>query len=216
MKRLIFLLAGVLVPLSSGALQASSVFVGSLADWIADPVQVAGDKVFTYVDSSGGWSGDELVTISSNIPQNSETVSIDGLSDYIGPQNLMLAYSAVISSTDVFLSLSLDQNFSGSSATTYKDIFTSLEDLQANPVPGTGTWSLSVIDAGTGTTVSLPPLQGLWIRDTIVLDASGSVLSISNTAVQVPEPHVLAATILCAIGTFAVRRERRRLVWHRL
>jgi hypothetical protein len=190
---------------------ATSVFVGSIADWIATPVQTSADKTFTYVSSSGGWSNAELVTISSNIPQNSETVSIDGLSNYIGPQTLMIAYEVAISSSDTFLSIALDQDFSGANATTFKDVFGSLADMIANPTPGSGTWSLSVVNAGAGTTVAVPPVQTLWIRDTISLSPSGSVLSISNTIVQVPEPAVATASLVVAgCGGLVACRGRRR------
>jgi hypothetical protein len=187
MNRVLGIVAASFVMLALGRVEANSIFIGSIADWSATPAQVVGDKTFTYVSASG-WSSAELVTISTNVPQNSYTLSIDGLSNYIGPQTLTIAYEVAISSSDVFQSISLDQNFSGSSATTYKDMFVSLQDLQANPTPGSGTWALSVIDSGAGTTVAVSPIQTLWIRDTIVLDASGSVLSISNTIVQVPEP----------------------------
>jgi hypothetical protein len=200
--------AAAVVMLGAGGVQASSVFVGSVADWILNPSQVADDKTFTYVGSSGGWTEDELVTISSNIPQNSETLSIDGLSDYIGPQNLMLAYSVVISSSDVFGTISLDQNFSG--ATTYKDIFASLADLEANPTPGSGTWALSVIDGAAGSTIALPGIQSIWIRDTITLSSSGSVLSVSNTIVQVPEPDLVSATACLAGGSMLLAWLARR------
>lgn len=210
--------ATVVVMLGAGGVQASSIFVGTVADWIANPTQVAADKTFFYLSSSGGWSGDELVTISSNIPQNSESLSIDGLSDYIGPQNLMLAYQVTISSSssDVFGSISLDQNFSGATATTYKDIFASLVDFQNNPNPGDGTWALSVIDGAAGSTVALPGLKSIWIRDTITLSSGGSVLSVSNTMVQVvPEPDMVPATACLAGGSMLVawlarwRRTRR-------
>jgi hypothetical protein len=209
--------AAAVVMLGAGGVQASSIFVGTVADWIANPSQVAADKTFLYLDSSGGWSGDELVTISSNIPQNSETLSIGDLSDYIGPQNLMLAYQVTISSSssDVFGTISLDQNFSGATATTYKDIFASLEDLEANPSPGQGTWALSVIDNAAGSTVALPGIKSIWIRDTITLSPSGSVLSVSNTIVQVPEPDMVPATACLAGGSMLVawlarwRRTRR-------
>lgn len=151
-------------------------------------------------------------TISSNIPQNSETVGIDGLSNFIGPQSLMLAYEVVISSTDVFGSISLDQNFTGATATTYKDMFASLADLQANPSPGSGTWALSVVDGAAGSTIALPAIQQIWIRDTISLSPSGSVLSISNTIVQVLEPALVSVTACLAGGTMllAWRAGRRR------
>jgi hypothetical protein len=209
MKRFFVIVAASFLMIAGGRVQAASIFVGTMADWLATPAQVSGDKTFTYVSASG-WSGAELVTISSNIPQNSESVSIDGLSDYIGPQTLTIAYEVAISSSDVFQSVSLDQDFSGASATTYKDMFASLEDLQANPTPGSGTWALSVIDSGAGTTIAVPAIQTLWIRDTIVLGASGSVLSISNTIVQVPEP---AAASLAGCGMLlagAAWRRRKR------
>lgn len=199
------------VLMGANAAQAASVFVGSVANWIANPTQVAADKTFTYVASSGGWTGDELVTISSNLPQNSETLSIDGLSDYIGPQNLMIAYEVAISSSDVFATISLDQDFSGATATTYKDIFASLADLQANPTPGSGTWTLSVINGAAGSTVALPAIQSIWVRDTITLSASGSVLSVSNTIVQVPEPNGISATAGLAVsGAVLAWMARRR------
>jgi hypothetical protein len=202
--------AAAVVMLGAGGVQASSVFVGSVADWIANPIQVASDKTFIYVGSSGGWTGDELVTISSNLPQNSETLFIDGLSDYIGPQNLMLAYNVVISSSDVFGTISLDQNFSGATATTYKDIFASLADLEANPTPGTGTWALTLIDGAAGSTIAVPGIQSIWIRDTITLSPSGSVLSVSNTIVQVPEPDLVSATACLAGGSMLLAWLARR------
>lgn len=211
-------MAAAVVMLGAGGVQASSIFVGTVADWAASPTQVAADKTFLYLSSSGSWSGKELVTISSNIPQNSETLSIGDLSDYIGPQNLMLAYQVTISSSssDVFFSISLDQNFSGATATTYKDIFSSLAALEANPPPGGGTWALSVINNAAGSTIALPGLKSIWIRDTITLSPSGSVLSVSNTMVQVvPEPDMVPATACTAGGSMLLawlarwRRTRR-------
>ena len=212
MRRFLFrTVVAAAVLMGAGAAQAASVFVGSIADWIANPMQVAADKTFTYIASSGGWTGDELVTISSNLPQNSETLSIDGLSDYIGPQNLTIAYEVAISSSDVFATISLDQDFSGATAVTYKDIFASLADLQANPTPGSGTWALSVIDGAAGSTVALPAIQSIWVRDTITLSASGSVLSVSNTIVQVPEPNGISATAGLAVsGAVLAWMARRR------
>lgn len=210
--------AAAVVILGAGGVQAASIFVGTVAAWNANPTQVAADKTFFYLSSSGSWSGKELVTISSNIPQNSETLSIGDLSDYIGPQNLMLAYQVTISSSssDVFGSISLDQDFTGATATTYKDIFASLADLEAKPTPGDGTWALSVIDNAAGSTIALPGLKSIWIRDTITLSSGGSVLSVSNTMVQVvPEPDMVPATACFAGGSMLVawlarwRRTRR-------
>ena len=202
--------AAAVVMLGAGGVQAGTIFVGTVADWAANTTVVAADKTFLYLDSSGAWSGLEELQISSNIPQNSETLSIGDLSDYIGPQNLMLAYSVVISSSDVFGTISLDQNFSGATATTYKDIFASLADLEANPTPGTGTWALTLIDGAAGSTIAVPGIQSIWIRDTITLSSSGSVLSVSNTIVQVPEPDLVSATACLAGGSMLLAWLARR------
>jgi len=207
------------VMLGAGGVQASSIFVGTVAAWAANPTVVAADKTFVYLSSSGSWSGQELVTISSNIPNNSESLSLSGLSNYIGPQNLMLAYQVTISSTssDVFGTIALDADISGATVIAYKDIFASLEDLEANPTPGDGTWALSVIDNAGGSTIALPGIKSIWIRDTITLSASGSVLSVSNTIVQVPEPAMVPATACLAGGSMLLawlarwRRTRRSL-----
>jgi hypothetical protein len=207
------------VMLGAGGVQASSIFVGTVAAWAANPTVVAADKTFVYLSSSGSWSGQELVTISSNIPQNSESVSLSGLSDYIGPQNLMLAYQVTISSTssDVFGTIALDADISGATVIAYKDIFASLEDLNAHPTPGDGTWALSVTDNAAGSTIALPGIKSIWIRDTITLSPSGSVLSVSNTIVQVPEPAMVPATACLAGGSMLLawlarwRRTRRSL-----
>ena len=211
--------AAAVVMLGAGGVQASSIFVGTVAAWAANPTVVAADKTFVYLSSSGSWSGQELVTISSNIPNNSESLSLSGLSNYIGPQNLMLAYQVTISSTssDVFGTIALDADISGATVIAYKDIFASLEDLEANPTPGDGTWALSVIDNADGSTIALPGIKSIWIRDTITLSASGSVLSVSNTIVQVPEPAMVPATACLAGGSMLLawlarwRRTRRSL-----
>ena len=211
--------AAAVVMLGAGGVQASSIFVGTVAAWAANPTVVAADKTFVYLSSSGSWSGQELVTISSNIPNNSESLSLSGLSNYIGPQNLMLAYQVTISSTssDVFGTIALDADVSGATVIAYKDIFASLEDLEANPTPGDGTWALSVIDNADGSTIALPGIKSIWIRDTITLSASGSVLSVSNTIVQVPEPAMVPATACLAGGSMLLawlarwRRTRRSL-----
>jgi hypothetical protein len=71
-----------------------------------------------------------------------------------------------------------------------------------------------VVDGAAGSTVALPGIQSIWIRDTITLNESGSVLSVSNTIVQVPEPDLLPATACLAGGSMLVawlaRRRRTR------
>ena len=65
--------------------------------------------------------------------------------------------------------------------------------------------------AADGLKWPLPPLQSIWVRDTTTLDATGSVLSVSNTYVQmVPEPGTYALAGV-GIAVAAARGLRRRL-----
>jgi hypothetical protein len=120
-------------------------------------------------------------------------------------------------SSDVFGTIALDADISGATVIAYKDIFASLEDLNAHPTPGDGTWALSVTDNAAGSTIALPGIKSIWIRDTITLSPSGSVLSVSNTIVQVPEPAMVPATACLAGGSMLLawlarwRRTRRSL-----
>jgi hypothetical protein len=74
-----------------------------------------------------------------------------------------------------------------------------------------------VTDNAAGSTIALPGIKSIWIRDTITLSPSGSVLSVSNTIVQVPEPAMVPATACLAGGSMLLawlarwRRTRRSL-----
>jgi hypothetical protein len=197
--------------LLAGVASAQSTFIGSLADWAANPTQTSGDKQFTYLTQSGSWSNAELFTISSNIPLDSHSLSIDALSAYIGPYTLSVGYELLITSTDnYFQSMSLDVNASGTATLITKDIFATFDAFSTGTAPGSGTWSLTLINSSSGSTVSLPPIQTIWVRDTITADATGSILGISNTVVQLPEPGMLApAAIGMGLGVWGCRRRRR-------
>jgi hypothetical protein len=176
---------------------AQSTFIGNIANWANNPVQTSGDKQFTYLTQSGSWSGAELLTISSNIPLDSHSLSIDGLSAYVGPYTLSIGYELQITSGNQFESMSLDVNASGTNTIITKDIFNTLSSFLSGTTPGSGTWSLSLINSSSGSTVSLPPIQTIWVRDTLEASASGSILGISNTVVQLPEPNSL---VCMAVG----------------
>jgi hypothetical protein len=171
---------------------AQSTFIGSVANWANNPVQTSGDKQFTYLTQSGSWSGAELITLSSNIPLDSHSLSIDGLSAYVGPYTLSIGYELqIINSTNQFESMSLDVNASGTNTLVTKDIFDTFAAFASGTTPGSGVWSLSLINSSSGSTVSLPPIQTIWVRDTLAASDSGSILGISNTVVQLPEPSSL-------------------------
>jgi len=189
---------------------AQSTFIGTLADWQATPVQTTGDKQFTYLTSTGSWSGAELFTLSANIPLGSYTLGLDGLSAYVGPYTLSVGYELLITnSTQYFQSMALDVIASGTSTLIVKDIFDTFAAFASGTAPGSGTWSLSLINSSTGSSVSLPPIQ-IWVRDTISATPSGSILGIANTVVQLPEPNSLAlAGMGASLGGAAYWRRRR-------
>ena len=182
----------------TGAASAQSTIIGSLANWAATPIQSVGDKRFTYLTQSGSWSGTEIFAITSNSSLDSYTLSIDGLGPYPRPFTLSVGYEVQILSGDAFESMSLDVNATGTTTLVTKDIFTSFASFASGTTPGSGTWSLSLLNSGSGTTVNLSPIQTIWVRDTITASDSGSLLGISNTIVQLPEPSSLAAV---AVGT---------------
>jgi hypothetical protein len=199
--------------LFAGAASAQSTFIGNLANWVANPVQATGDKQFTYLTQSGSWSGAEFLTLSSNIPLDSHTLSIDGLSAYVGPFTLSVGYELQITNPgNYFQSISLDVNASGTTTVVTKDIFDTFASFATGTTPGSGAWSLSLINSSSGSTVSLPPIQTIWVRDTISASASGSILGVSNTVVQLPEPSSLACVgIGAGCGGAMVWRRRRTL-----
>jgi len=130
-----------------------------MATWAANPVQVNGDKTFTYLSDSGNWNGSAYLYLASNLALESHSLGML-TSAYAGAATL-----ATMHATN-------------------------------NVAPGD---------------VPLPPLQTIWVRDTISLDSTGSVLSVSNTYVQaVPEPGTYARAAV-GIAVAAARRLRRRL-----
>jgi len=199
------------VVLLAGAASAQSTFIGTLANWVANPVQAIGDKQYTHLTQSGSWNNLELFTLSWNVPLNSNSLTVNGLSDYVGPFTLSFGYELLVTNTsNYFDSMSLSVNATGSTTTINKDIFDTFAAFSTGTVPGSGTWSLSLINSSSGSTVSLPPIQTVWVRDTIEASASGSILGVSNTAVQLPEPSSLAlAGIGAGLGGAAYWRIRR-------
>jgi hypothetical protein len=195
----------------AGSASAQSTIIGNLAAWNATPTQTTGDKQFTYLTQSGSWSGAEVVAISSNIPLDSYTLRIDDLSGYVGPFTLSVGYEVQILSANTFQSVSLDTTATGTNTLVTKDIFDTLASFLTGTTPGLGTWSLSLINSSSGSTVSLPPIQTIWIRDTIAVDATGSILGISNTIVQLPEPSAFASVVIgVGCGGLMYWRRRRR------
>lgn len=214
MKRLFFTLACCCCLIATASqVRAGSVFIGSVADWAATPTQTLGDKSWVYLGDNGNWSGLEFLTLSTNVPQDSHSLGISALSDYIGPITLGVGYRIDVLSNHWMSSMELDQDHTGNNVTTFKDLYASEADFLANTAPGSGTLaSLSILNGNASSTVGLPMwTRQLWVRDTIVIDASGSVLEVSNTVTQVvPEPGslALAGTGACVAVAGLLRKRR--------
>lgn len=193
---------------------ARAVSFGSIADWRNAPNQTisVGDKNFVWLADSGNWTGSENVNLAAFPAANVESFGIDQLEGYLGPLTLSIAYRIDITSFDVFSAVALDQDYLLSTVTTNKDIYGSLQELQANPLPGSGTVAaLAIVDfvPTPAPPVPLPPLTSIWVRDTVTLTSGAAVQSISNTYFQaVPEPGAGSLT-LTGIGIAAVLRARR-------
>ncbi len=71
--------------------------------------------------------------------------------------------------------MALDVIASGTTTLIVKDIFDTFAAFASGTAPGSGTWSLSLINSSTGSSVSLPPIQTIWVRDTISATPSGSI-----------------------------------------
>lgn len=194
-----------------GDVQATSLNIGTLADWKKNPTQTLGDKKWTYLEDNGKWSGLEHFTLSTNVPQTSHSLGITGLSDYIGPITLEVGYRIDVTSTYWMSLMALDQDRTGDNVTTTKDLYGTEKEFKKNTAVGSGTLgSLTVVNNGLAADITLPTwTQHLWVRDTIVIDASGSLFSVSNTVTQVvPEPGsmTLAAMGACATAAGMLRK----------
>lgn len=191
--------------------RAGTVPIGTMATWAANPVQVNGDKTFTYLSDSGNWNGSEYLFLASNLALESHSLGML-TSDYTGPKTLSVSYKVDITGPYVFKSVALDQDHTGDNVTTNKDVFGSEQEWLTYTTPGAGTLAnLVAVNNVVPGDALLPPIQSLWVRDTINLDATGSVLSVSNTYVQaVPEPGTYALAGV-GIAVAAARGLRRRL-----
>lgn len=201
--------------LTLAAAEARATTFGSLAQWASAPQATISidDKNFVWLGDSGNWTGIESVNLGFFPASNAHSFGIDKLENYIGPLTLAVEYRVDITSSNVFAAVLLDQNLLVSGVTSTKDVYASLAELQDNTATGSGTVaSLSIVDFAPvpNPPVLLPPVQSLWVRDTIQIGAGVGLQSISNTFFQaVPEP---GTTWLATVGltlAAAWRRGRR-------
>ena len=205
MKRFLVAAAALVLLLESGA-SAALVF---LDNWTS-PVTV-GDKTFTPISHSLSTSVNAFIDIevSGNIHTGTYSFNLGGLGSVTGGLNAVVEYQVTINDPGwVFKTVGLDSTHIADNTSVTKDVFsdsgfTNLLATQSaiNGVPGT---SVNV-SGGDYTT--------LYIRDTTVLDATGSLAGYSNTFTQTqtaPVPGTLTMVGLAALSMIGVRFWRRR------
>jgi hypothetical protein len=185
------------------------------------------DKDWTYLDSTGTWTGVEDIQLTTNFDPGvfSHQFLVTNLGSYHSPQTLTLGYQVHINGSLgpgwTFYDVRLGVNTSGATVDVWKDIYYSLADYTANTGTGTGTVKLHSLDGSLAPAEVFPPgLIDLWVRDTVTLSGvGGSLSSFGDTFRQsVPEidPNSFASAFALLIGSLGLleRRTRRvRAIW---
>ncbi|MFM8283157.1 MAG: hypothetical protein ACKOCW_06315 [Planctomycetaceae bacterium] len=176
-----------------------------------------GDKSFTYLEQSGisqGPTSPELITIEDSPNDQYHSFSLAGLGG-LGSGTYALGYRVDVNpSSPYFLNtVALDSTHISDTATVYKDVFSTLSAFAAATVHGTGDLaSLTSLNGAPTGAVSLGLATQVWVRDTIVLDATGHVSSVVNVFTQaVPEidPASFSSVLALVVGSLSVVERRR-------
>lgn len=200
-----------LLVLSPHRAVANITMIGTMADWQASPSQSIDDKVFTWLGSSAGWNGVELLLLSSNATGEVHSLNLDALNTFSGPLTLTVDYRIDITSNDVFAAIGIDSDTLAPNTSAYKDVFSSLSLLESAVGVGSGDIAALASVNGFPSWSTLPAIQQIWIRDTLQLNTTGQFNSVSNSVLQtVPEPSsvVLAGVALAALTTWRAQRAK--------
>ena len=203
MKRFL-LAAAAVVFLGNGA----SAGVVLLADW-TDPITV-GDKTFTPISHSLSSSVNASVDIelSGNPHTGIYSFNLGGLGSVTGGLNAVVNYQVTINDPGwIFGKIGLDVTHIADNTTVTKNIYSDsgFSQLVASEQSINGVPAIEAnVSSGHYTT--------LYIRDTTVLDANGSLSGYTNSFTQsaVPAPGALTMAGLAALSMIAVTMWRRK------
>lgn len=199
-----FLLAAAAVVLFLGN-EASAEPI-SLDSWTT-PITV-GDKTFTPISHTLSTSVNAFIDIQLSGDPHTGTYSFNlgGLGSVTGGLNAEIKYLVTINDPGwYFQTVALDVAHNTENATVTKDVFS---DSGFTNLLGTQ----SSVNGVPGLEINLPSgaYTTLYIRDTTVLDATGSISGFSNAFTQqVPEP---GSFTLAALGAFSMLG---LIVWRR-
>jgi hypothetical protein len=194
MKKLLLAAATVIFSLTSEA------FAGPISVDSWDSPITVGDKTFTPIDHTSLSSNAFLdIQLSGNSHTGTYSFNIGGLGSVTGGLNGVISYSVTINDPGWYFShVALDVTSNTATTSVTKDVFA---DSSFTTLLG----SQSSLNGVPGVDINLPTgiFTTLYIRDTVILDASGSISGFSNTYTQstVPEPGSLA---LASFGIFNV------------
>jgi len=177
------------------------------------------DKSFTYLSQSGfslSATSAELITIDDSQVGNYHSFSLAGLGALLPSSTYTLGYRVdVIPPSPYALdTVAIDTIHLENRVTVYKDVFSSFSLFE--DAAGTfGTGNLAALTSINGVPSGAAPLGLLtqvWVRDTIVLDASGEIAALSNVFTQaVPEidPASFSSVLALVVGSLSVVERRR-------
>lgn len=197
--------------------------IGSVATFADGPDEeggpwTLGDKDFLYLESSDNWTGAERIKLTENNDASLFTHQflINDLDGYSSPITLMLGYQVHINGSEgprSFFDVFLDSIVTGMKVEVWKDVFDSREEYDANPAPGTGTWSLYSLNGDRVGTPFTAGLTDIWVRDTLKLSQGGQMSSVGNTFRQsVPEidPRAFGGVLAFVLAALALLERRAR------
>jgi hypothetical protein len=221
-----------LVLLSGGRAMAGLLNIGSVNTFATGSsagnpagTWTLGDKDFTYLSSTGTWTGveDIQLTTNFNLSIHSSQFLVTNLGSYNSPQTLTIGYQVHINGSLgpgwMFQDARMSETVSGARVDVWQDIYGSLAAFNANTAPGSGT-----LMTHQSTDGSLPPagvfpsgLIDIWVRNTVTLsDPGGSLSSMGDTFRQqlVPEidPNSCASVLALVMGSLGLLERRARRV----